>query len=43
MRFPGYLSWRDGRVEGYHILDEAVNDEHFYDVNGVIIEPSYQY
>jgi phosphonate transport system substrate-binding protein len=43
MELEGLKEWRDGRVEGYHILDEAVNDERFYDANGVIVEPTYQY
>ena len=43
MELEGLKAWRDGRVQGYHILDEAVNDEHFYDASGAIVEPSYKY
>ncbi len=43
MELEGLKEWRDGRVEGYHILDEAVNDERFYDDNGAIVETTYQY
>ncbi|MEO8391355.1 MAG: PhnD/SsuA/transferrin family substrate-binding protein [Chloroflexota bacterium] len=43
MELEGLKEWREGRVEGYHILDAAVDDERFYGDNGAIVEPNYRY
>jgi ABC-type phosphate/phosphonate transport system substrate-binding protein len=43
MDLEGLNEWRDGRVEGYHILDEAVDDARFYDEKGAIVESNYRY
>jgi phosphonate transport system substrate-binding protein len=43
MELEGLTAWRDGRVEGYRILDAAVDQAGFYDRGGQIIDATYQY
>jgi phosphonate transport system substrate-binding protein len=43
MELEGLTAWRDGRVEGYRILDAAVDQAGFYDRDGQITDAAYQY
>jgi phosphonate transport system substrate-binding protein len=43
MELEGLTAWRDGRVEGYRILDAAVDQAGFYDRDGQITDGAYQY
>ena len=43
MELEGLKEWRDGRTEGYHLLDVAVDGEQFYDENGAIVASDYRY
>jgi ABC-type phosphate/phosphonate transport system substrate-binding protein len=43
LELEGLKAWRDGRVEGYRILEEALDDERFYDEKGAIAELNYRY
>lgn len=43
MDMEGLKSWREGRVEGYRALDQAVDETGFYDREGNINAPDYRY
>ena len=43
MDLEGLKSWREGRIEGYRVLDKAVDEEGFYDREGRITVPNYRY
>src|SRR5581483_7321199 len=39
----GLKVWRPGRLEGYRLLERAVDEEGFYDSNGNIGNADYRY
>jgi phosphonate transport system substrate-binding protein len=39
----GLKVWRPGRLEGYRLLERAVDEEGFYDCNGNITNTDYRY
>jgi ABC-type phosphate/phosphonate transport system substrate-binding protein len=43
MELEGVTAWRDGRIEGYHALDTAVDQAGFYDGRGAITAGDYRY
>jgi ABC-type phosphate/phosphonate transport system substrate-binding protein len=43
MELEGLTAWRDGRVDGYRLLETAVDAAAFYDQDGAIIEADYDY
>ncbi len=43
MDLEGLKSWREGREEGYHTLERAVDEMGFYDQEGHITIPNYRY
>jgi phosphonate transport system substrate-binding protein len=43
MDLEGLKGWRAGRTEGYRALDRAVDEEGFYDRDGLITVPNYRY
>lgn len=43
MDLEGLKSWREGREEGYHALERAVDEMGFYDREGRITIPNYRY
>jgi len=43
MDLEGLKAWREGRTEGYRALDKAVDEESFYDRQGLITVPNYRY
>lgn len=43
MDLEGLKQWREGRAEGYRLLEAAVDELGFYDRNGNITSPNYRY
>jgi ABC-type phosphate/phosphonate transport system substrate-binding protein len=43
MDMEGLKAWREGRTEGYRVLEVAVDEAKFYDKEGRITEPDYRY
>ncbi|MGZ3771000.1 MAG: phosphate/phosphite/phosphonate ABC transporter substrate-binding protein [Bdellovibrio sp.] len=43
LELEGLKEWRPGRITGFQQLNQAVDENHFYDDKGNIVEPNYKY
>lgn len=43
LELEGLKEWRVGRTKGFDCLKRAIDDEHFYDKDGNILDSNYKY